>query len=74
VEYSIGWPVDEQTVAAIEQLHERDWDAAVHADGALDPAAHVADLTGIMLWVPETRHPTRPADIRGWPRRVGHVE
>ena len=57
VEYTIGWPVDERTVAGIEQLPESDWGAAVHADGALDPAAQVADLTGIM------RHPRTPT---GW--------
>jgi hypothetical protein len=48
VEYSIGWPVDERTVAGIEQLREGDWGVAVHADGTVDPAAQVADLTGIM--------------------------
>jgi len=48
VEYSIGWPVDQRTMAGIEQLRERDWGAAVHADGDVDTAAQVADLTGIM--------------------------
>jgi hypothetical protein len=53
VEYTIGWPVDERTVAGIVQLREHDWGASVHADGALDPAAQVADLTGIMRHAPE---------------------
>jgi len=35
VEYTIGWPVDERTLAGIEQLREADWGSAVHADGAL---------------------------------------
>jgi hypothetical protein len=48
VEYSIGWPVDEQTLAGIEQLRESDWGPAVHADGDVHLAAQVADLTGIM--------------------------
>lgn len=25
VEYTIGWPVDERTMAGIEQLRDRDW-------------------------------------------------
>ena len=46
VEYTIGWPVDDRTTAGIEQLRHSDWGAAVHTDGALDPAAQVADLMG----------------------------
>ena len=46
VEYTIGWPVDERTVAGIEQLRNSDWGAAVDTDGDLDPAAQVADLMG----------------------------
>jgi len=37
VEYTIGWPVDERTMAGIEQLRESDWGTAVHAAGDLDP-------------------------------------
>jgi hypothetical protein len=62
VEYTIGWPVDERTVAAIEQLRESDWDAAVHADGVLDPAAQVAELTGIM------RHGPGGDRLATWPQ------
>jgi hypothetical protein len=62
VEYTIGWPVDERTVAGIEQLRESDWGAAVHSDGALDPAAQVADLTGIM------RHGPDGDRLASWPR------
>ncbi|HEX8761544.1 MAG TPA: transposase [Pseudonocardiaceae bacterium] len=62
VEYTIGWPVDEPTVAGIEQLRHSDWGAAVHADGALDPAAQVADLTGIM------RHGPGADRLATWPR------
>ena len=61
VEYTIGWPLDEPTVAGIEQLPESDWGAAVHTDGALDPAAQVADLTGIM------RHPPGADRLATWP-------
>ena len=46
VEYTIGWPVNDRTLAGIEQLRERDWGAAVHTDGEVDPAAQVAKLTG----------------------------
>lgn len=38
VEYTIGWPVDERTLAGIEHLRESDWDTAVDTDGDLDPA------------------------------------
>ena len=62
VEYTIGWPVDERTMAGIEQLRESDWGAAVHADGALDPAAQVADLTGIL------RHGPGADRLASWPR------
>ncbi len=71
VEYTIGWPVDEPTVAGIERLRESDWGAAVHADGALDPAAQVADLTGIMRHGPDAdRLATRPRCMRLIARRT----
>jgi hypothetical protein len=71
VEYTIGWPLDDRTVAGIEQLRERDWGTAVHADGALDPAAHVADLTGIMRHGPGgDRLASWPADMRVMARRT----
>jgi NADPH:quinone reductase-like Zn-dependent oxidoreductase len=34
----------------------------------------IDEKASVGLWVPETRHLTRPADIRGWLRRVDHVE
>jgi len=37
VENTIGWPVEERTMAEIEQPRESDWGAAVHAAGDLDP-------------------------------------
>jgi hypothetical protein len=62
VEYTIGWPLDERTMAGIEQLRESDWGAALHADGELDPAAQVADLTGIL------RHGPGGDRLASWPR------
>jgi hypothetical protein len=62
VEYTIGWPVDERTLAGIEQLPESHWGAAVHADGDVDPAAQVADLTGII------RHGPGGDRLATWPR------
>jgi hypothetical protein len=61
VEYSIGWPLDERTIGGIGQLREGDWGAALDADGALDPAAQVADLTGIM------RHGPGGDRLASWP-------
>lgn len=71
VEYTIGWPLDERTLSGIEQLPNSDWGAAVHADGALDPAAQVADLTGILRRGPSgDRLATWPADMRVMARRT----
>jgi len=71
VEYTIGWPVDERTMAGIEQLRESDWGEAVDTDGVLDPAAQVADLTGILRRGPDGDRLTRwPADIRVIARRT----
>lgn len=61
VEYSIGWPVDERTMTGIEQLRERDWSAALGADGEVDPAAQAAELTGIL------RHGPGGDRLAGWP-------
>jgi Transposase DDE domain group 1 len=70
VEYSIGWPVDDRTLAAIEQLRERDWGTALHADGDGDPTADVTDLTGIMRHGPGgDRLAHWPADMRVIARR-----
>lgn len=71
VEYTIGWPVDERTVAGIEQLRDSDWGAAVDTDGEVDPAAQVADLTGIMRHGPGgDRLASWPADMRVMARRT----
>jgi len=48
VEYSIGWPADEPTMAGIGELRESDWGNAFDADGLPDPEAQVAELTGIL--------------------------
>ncbi len=71
VEYTIGWPLEQRTLSGIEQLPTSDWGAAVHADGALDPAAQVADLTGILRRGPGgDRLATWPADMRVMARRT----
>ncbi|MDT5029506.1 MAG: hypothetical protein QOE61_5932 [Micromonosporaceae bacterium] len=61
VEYSIGWPVDERTMAGIEGLRDRDWGAALGADGEPDPGARAAELTGIL------RHAPGGDRLAGWP-------
>jgi Transposase DDE domain group 1 len=71
VEYSIGWPVDERTVAGIEQLAEGDWGAALDTDGEVDPAAQVAELTGVLRRGPGgDRLASWPADMRIIARRT----
>ncbi|MGH3866304.1 MAG: IS1380 family transposase [Pseudonocardiaceae bacterium] len=61
VEYSIGWPVDERTMAGIEQLREDDWGEGLDTDGEVDPQAQVADLTGLL------RHGPGGDRLAGWP-------
>ena len=61
VEYSIGWPVDERTRAAIEQLPEHAWTVRLTADGRAEPTEQVADLTGLL------RHSTGGDRLDGWP-------
>lgn len=71
VEYSIGWPLDERTMAGIERLRERDWGAALDTDGEPDPAAGVAELTGILRHGPGTdRLAGWPPDMRLFARRT----
>jgi hypothetical protein len=71
VEYSIGWPVDERTLTGIGQLRERDWGEAIGADGKVDTAAQVADLTGLLRAGPGgDRMEGWPADQRVIARRV----
>ena len=48
VEYSIGWPVDERTRAALDLAPEQAWGPGLHADGTLDEDAQVIDLTGLL--------------------------
>ena len=62
VEYSIGWPADERTMAGIGELRESDWGNALDADGVPDPEAQVAELTS---------DPARRAR-RGPPRHLAH--
>jgi Transposase DDE domain group 1 len=71
VEYTIGWPVDARTMSGIEQLRDSDWGAAVHTDGALDPAAQVTDLTGILRHSPDgDQLASWPTDMRVIARRT----
>ena len=66
VEYSVGWPVDARTRAAIAQLGPDDWSVALTTDGKPDATAQVVDLTGLL------RHAVAggKADVdllEGWP-------
>ncbi|MBV8541811.1 MAG: transposase [Pseudonocardiales bacterium] len=71
VEYSIGRPVDDRTMTGIEQLRNRDWSAALHANGDPDPAARVAELTGLLRRGPGGDRPaTWPPDMRVLARRT----
>ena len=71
VEYTTGWPVDERTMAGIEQLREGDWGPAVDTDGDLDPAAQAAELTGVMRRGPGgDRLAGWPVDMRVFARRT----
>lgn len=59
------------TLAGIEQLRDSDWGAAVDTDGDVDPAAQVADLTGIMRHGPSgDRLATWPTCMRVIARRT----
>jgi hypothetical protein len=71
VEYSIGWPVDERTLSGIDQLREDDWSEALDTDGAPDPAAQAADLTGVLRHSAGGDRLTRwPVDMRVFARRT----
>ena len=71
VEYTIGWPIDERTLAGISELRPCDWGDAVDTDGVCDPDAQVADLTGILRAGPDgDRMATWPTDLRVIARRV----
>ena len=74
MEYTIGWPVDERTLAGISELRPSDWGDALDTDGACDPHAQVADLTGILRAGPGgDRLATWPTDPRVIARRVPQV-
>jgi hypothetical protein len=71
VEYTIGWPLDERTLAGIDQLRDSDWGTAVDTEGDPDPAAQVADLTGILRHGKDgDRLASWPADMRVIARRT----
>jgi hypothetical protein len=64
-QYTIGWPIDERTLAGINELRPCDWGDTVDADGVCDPDAQVADLTGILRAGPDAdRMATWPTDQR----------
>lgn len=61
VEYSIGWPVDARTTTALARAREQDWTPGLRADGRVDTAAQVVDLTGIL------REGVGGDELAGWP-------
>jgi hypothetical protein len=71
VEYSIGWPVDERTRAAIELAPPGAWGPGLHADGTLDEIVGVIDLTALLRssMNGETLS-SWPSDMRVLARRV----
>jgi hypothetical protein len=60
VEYSIGWPVEERTLTATEQVPEHVWTAGLAATGQA-AGAQVADLTGLL------RHGPHGDLLAEWP-------
>jgi hypothetical protein len=64
VEYSIGWPVDQRTRQALQQVREQDWSTALASDGNRDPEADVVELTGIL------RHSHGGDQLSSWPKDV----
>jgi len=61
VEYSIGWPVDGRTKAALGRLSEAHWSTALTASGDPDQDTAVVDLTGIL------RASAGGDQLAGWP-------
>ncbi len=61
VEYSIGWPVDARTRAAIQAARESDWSPGLTATGQADEHAQVLELTGLL------RHSHTGDLLSGWP-------
>ncbi|MGV1010755.1 MAG: transposase, partial [Dermatophilaceae bacterium] len=71
VEYSIGWPVDDRTRAALRLAPESAWGPALLTDGTVDEEAQVVDLTALLR---TSMHgetlPSWPADLRVIARRT----
>jgi hypothetical protein len=61
VEYSVGWPVDARTRAAIDAVRETDWTDGLTAEGKADDKAQVVELTGLL------RHSAGGDHLVGWP-------
>jgi hypothetical protein len=61
VEYSIGWPVDARTQAAIAKVPDHAWTPGLAADGRAETDAQVAELTGLL------RHSCDGDLLDGWP-------
>ena len=61
LEYSIGWPVDARTKAAIEAVRESDWTPGLTAGGKAEEKAQVVELSGLL----RTSHSGDLLD--GWP-------
>lgn len=61
VEYSVGWPVDARTRAAIDAVREQDWTSGLSAEGKADDKAQVVELTGLL------RHSVGGDQLTGWP-------
>ncbi len=56
---------------ALQEVRERDWNAALHPDGTPDPDVGVVDLTGILRHGPHgDPMSTWPTDVRVIARRV----
>lgn len=76
VEYSIGWPVDARTRAAIDTVGEGDWTPGLSADGKADDKAQIVDLTGLLRTSagPDGRVSDQlagwPTDLRVFARRT----
>ena len=71
VEYSIGWPVDARTLAAIQALRDRDWGPSLAADGSVEADAQVVDLTGVLrTGLGGDQLADWPADLRVLGRRT----
>jgi hypothetical protein len=62
VEYSVGWPVDARTKAAIDAVRDSDWTSGLTADGKADDKAQVVELTGLL------RNSVGGDQLAGWPQ------